>query len=534
MTAPGDTVSGPWGALRAPVFRALWIASIASNIGMWVQGVGAAWAMTSLAPSPFMVALVDVVAGLPIFLLSIPAGALADLADRRRVVFLTQTWMLAAAAALAIISFMGWLSADRLLLLIFLLAVGTALNGPAWQAIVPELVSRKDVPSAVALNSVGFNISRAVGPAIGGLLVASSGPTLAFVLNAVSYLGVIAVILSWKRSKPVYALPAEHYFSAARAGLRYARHSEPFRAVLIRLGLFIPCGSAFWGLLPLVARQDLGMEASGYGALLSTVGVGAVFGVVLIPKARRHLSADALAAVATVVFAAGLFALAGVRNLSLLFPVLLFSGLAWLTLLTGFNVAAQSALPDWVRARGLSIYLLVFFGASSAGGMIWGSLGNAFGLPTALSAAAVAMLLGLFGMRRFRLVSAEGLDLRPSMHWPSPQIAGEPETDGGPVLVTVEYRIEPEVSKEFLGLMKRLQRFRFRDGALEWGLYEDLAEPGRFQERFVVGSWGEHLQQHHRVTMDDRETQVAIQRIHSGPTPPAVRHFVARRGRWDE
>jgi MFS family permease len=477
-----------------------------------------------------MVALVDVVAGLPIFLLSIPAGALADLADRRRVILLTQTWMAAAAATLAFFSFMGWLSADRLLLFISLLALGTALNGPAWQAIVPELVSRKDVPSAVALNSVGFNISRAVGPAIGGLLVASAGPTLAFLLNAVSYLGVIAVILSWKRMKPASTLPAEHYLSAARAGLRYVRHSEPFRAVLIRLGLFISCGSAFWALLPLVARKELGMGASGYGALLSTVGIGAMFGVVLLPKARRRISADALAAAATVVFAAGLFALASVRNLSLLFPVLLFSGLAWLAMLTGFNVAAQIALPDWVRARGLSVYLLVFFGASSAGGMIWGSVGNAFGLPAALSAAAVAMLLGLSGMRRFRLVSAEGLDLRPSMHWPSPQVAEEPETDGGPVLVTVEYRIEQHASKEFLGLMTRLRSSRFRDGALKWGVYEDLAEPGRFQEWFVVGSWGEHLQQHQRVTMEDRGIQEAIQRIHSGPTLPAIRHFIARRG----
>lgn len=272
------------------------------------------------------------------------------------------------------------------------------------------------------------------------------------------------------------------------------------------------------------------MGASGYGALLSTVGIGAMFGVVLLPKARRRISADALAAAATVVFAAGLFALASVRNLSLLFPVLLFSGLAWLAMLTGFNVAAQIALPDWVRARGLSVYLLVFFGASSAGGMIWGSMGNAFGLPAALSAAAVAMLLGLSGMRRFRLVSAEGLDLRPSMHWPSPQVAEEPETDGGPVLVTVEYRIEQHASKEFLGLMTRLRSSRFRDGALKWGVYEDLAEPGRFQEWFVVGSWGEHLQQHQRVTMEDRGIQEAIQKIHSGPTLPAIRHFIARRG----
>jgi len=529
MTVHRKPESGPWGALRAPVFRAIWIASIASNVGTWVQGVGAAWAMTSLAPSPLMVALVDVAAALPVFFLSIPAGVLADVADRRRVILFTQTWMLAAASALALFSFTGWLSADRLLLLVFLLALGTALNGPAWQAIVPELVSRGDVPSAVALNSVGFNIARAVGPAIGGLIVASAGTTPAFLLNAVSYLGVIAVIYSWKREKPESLAPAESYIGAALAGLRYVRHSEPFRAVLIRLALFITGGSAFWALLPLVARKELGMGAAGYGALLSTVGIGAVLGVVVIPKARRRLSADAMAAAAMVVFAAGLFALAFVRNLYLLFPALLLSGLAWLTLLTGLNVAAQTALPDWVRARGLSVYLLAFFGASSAGGMVFGGMGNAFGLPAALSVAGAAVLFGMTGMRRFRLASAEGLDLRPSMHWPSPHVAGESETGGGPVLVTVEYRIEPEVRREFLDLLTRLRSSRLRDGAIKWELYEDLSDPGLFREWFVVGSWEEHLQQHHRVTMEDRGIQEAIGRIHSGPSPPAARHFIARR-----
>lgn len=529
MTVHRKQDPGPWGALRAPVFRALWIASIASNVGTWVQGVGAAWAMTSLAPSPLMVALVDVFAGLPVFLLSIPAGVLADVADRRRVILFTQTWMLAAASALALFSFTGLLTADRLLLFVFLLALGTALNGPAWQAIVPELVPRGDVSSAVALNSVGFNIARSVGPAIGGLIVASAGPTPAFLLNAASYLGVIAVIFSWKREKPVSPLPAESYLGAALAGLRYVRHSEPFRAVLIRLALFIAGGSAFWALLPLVARKELGMGASGYGALLSTVGIGAVLGVVVVPRARRRLSADAMAAVATVVFAAGLFALAFVRNKYLLFPVLLLSGLAWLTALTGFNVAAQTALPDWVRARGLSVYLLALFGASSAGAMIFGGMGNAFGLPSALSVAAAAMLLGMAGMRRFRLGSAEGLDLRPSMHWPAHEVAGEPETGGGPVLVTVEYRIDPDARREFLDLMTRLRNSRLRDGAIKWELYEELADPGLFREEFIVGSWGEHLQQHHRVTMEDRGVQEAILRIHSGPSLPTTRHFIARR-----
>jgi MFS family permease len=323
---PGSTAA--WSPLRRPLFRALWVATVVSNIGTWMQNVGAAWLMTALTPSPVMVALVQAATSLPVFLVGLPAGALADVVDRRRLLLWTQGWMLAAAAALGALALAGVITPWVLLLLTFALGLGAALNAPAWQAIVPELVPHADLPAAVALNSVGFNIARAVGPALGGAIVALAGARAVFLLNAASFLGVIGVLYRGQRAAPVSRWPAEHVVGAIRAGLRYVRYAPTLRAVLVRGGIFILCGSALWALLPLVARNELGLNATGYGLLLGALGVGAIAGALLLPRIRRHVADDSLVVGATVVFAAVTMTLAYVHDMALLCTAMIAGGAA--------------------------------------------------------------------------------------------------------------------------------------------------------------------------------------------------------------
>ncbi len=516
-----------WSPLRQLPFRALWIATVVSNIGTWMQNVGAAWLMTALSPSPVMVALVQAATSLPVFLVGLPAGALADVVDRRRLLLWTQGWMLAAAAALGMFALAGVITPWVLLLLTFALGLGAALNAPAWQAIVPELVPHADLQAAVALNSVGFNVARAVGPALGGVVVALAGAGTVFLLNAASFLGVIWVLYRWQRAAPVSHWPAEHVVGAIRAGLRYVRYAPALRAVLVRGGIFIPCGSALWALLPLIARNELGLDATGYGLLLGALGVGAIGGAVLLPWIQRLLTADALVVGATVVFAAVTLALAYVHDMALLCPAMIAGGAAWMTLMSTFNVTVQTAVPDWVRARALAAYLLIFQGGTAAGSALWGTVAARTGLSVALLGAAVGLLGGLVAMVRYRLVLGDDVDLRPSLHWPEPTVARTLRPEDGPVLVMIEYHIDPVRADEFAVAMDAVRLGRRRDGAMRWGLFSDAADPSRYVETFLVESWVEHMRQHERVTGTDRAAQERAHSFHLGPTPPVVSHLLS-------
>lgn len=518
-----------WRALRHPVFRALWIASVASNLGTWLQSVGASWLMTTLAASATMVALVQAVTSLPMFLLSLPAGALADVLDRRRLLLFTQAWMLAIAAALGVLTLAGLITPGLLLLFTFLLGLGTALNGPAWQAIVPELVPREDLPGAVTLQSIGFNIARAIGPAIGGLLVAAAGPEATFLLNAASFVGVLIVLLRWPRKPMESVLPGERFFGALRTGLRYVRHAPDVRAVLVRGSTFVFCASALWALLPVVARTELKQGPTGYGLLLAALGVGAVSGAFALPRLKRNNSTDGVAAVAILVFAAGTAALGAVRIFWLVLLALFAAGGAWLSLLSSLNVALQTVVPSWVRGRALSVYMLGIFGGLTAGSALWGAVADRFGTASALWSAAGGMVVGLAATWRVHLPSGEGLDLAPSRQWPAPRVASGLELESGPVLVTIEYRIDPERAPEFVEAMQDLRRIRLRDGSLQWGLFTDADVPDRWTEVFLVESWVEHLRQHERVTVADEEVRHRVGQFHIGDRPPEVRHLVAER-----
>jgi MFS family permease/quinol monooxygenase YgiN len=518
-----------WRALRHPVFRALWIASLASNLGTWLQNVGASWLMTSLAASSTLVALVQAVTSLPMFLLSLPAGALADVVDRRRLLLVTQAWMLVCATALGLLTVAGIVTPVLLLLFTFLLGLGSALNGPAWQSIVPELIPREDLPGAVTLQSVGFNIARAVGPAIGGLLVAAAGAEATFLLNAASFVGVLVVLVRWKRRPMESVLPGERFFGAMRTGLRYVRHAPEVRAVIVRGATFVFCASSLWALLPVVARVELKQGPGGYGLLLACLGAGAVAGAFALPHLKRDNSNDLVVAVAMLVFAGGTAALASVRIFWLLCAALFAAGGAWLSLLSSLNVALQTVIPGWVRGRALSVYMLGIFGGLSGGSALWGALADRFGTGRSLWISVAGMVVGLAITWRVHLPSGEGLDLAPSRQWPAPRVASGLELDRGPVLVTVEYTIGPERAAEFKEAMQDLRRIRLRDGSLQWGLFNDTDVPDRWTEVFLVESWVEHLRQHERVTVADEEVRHRVGSFHIGDRPPEVRHLVAER-----
>lgn len=496
-----------------------------------MHDVGAAWQMTSLSTSPLLVSFLQTATSLPFFFLALPAGALADVVDRRRLMFATQGFMCAIAAVMAIVTWFQLMTPELLLALTFALGLGTALNAPAWQAVGPELVLRSELPAAAALGAVSVNIGRAVGPALGGLLVAASGPVSVFALNAVSFAVVALVVYRWQRVPHPSILPAERVLGAIRAGVRYVRFSAQLRAVLVRTTAFMICGNALWALLPLIARQELGLSATGYGLLLGCLGIGAIIGTTLLPKLREELSSDVLVITATIVWAILMVAFAYVRDVTVLRVLMGFGGLAWIALVSTVNAAAQASVPNWVRGRALATNLLVFQGSIACGSVVWGILASRIGIPSTLLIAATAEILALSFTFWYRLPAVEKLDLTPWPHWPVPATANEPGRDSGPVLVTLEYRVAAENAAAFRRASVELKVLRRRDGAISWGLYQDVADSGRWIETFVVESWVEHLRQHERFTLDDRKVEDTVRRFLLNGESPLVRHFVAQPGR---
>jgi len=520
-----------WSPLRHAVFRWLWIASVASNVGTWFQNVGASWLMTTLTPSPTLVALVQAATSLPMFLLSLPAGAVADVLDRRRLLLVTQIWMTVAAFGLWAFTAAGATTPWVLLGFTFLLGLGAALNGPAWQASIPEMVPREDLPAAVTLGSIGFNIARAAGPALAGLVVAASGPSLTFLVNAISFLGVVVVLFFWRRPREEAMLPAERIWGAMTTGLRYVRHAPEVTAPIIRGTTFVLCGASLWALLPLIAKRELHAGAEGYGLLLGALGVGAVAGAMVLPRLKRNNSMDGVVTAATLVFAGATVTLAYVRSFWLLMIAMLLAGGAWLSLLSSLNVAVQTVVPSWVRGRALSVYMLIFFGGLAGGSVLWGAVAEHIGLSKALVVSAVGMIVGLAATFRIHLQSGEGLNLAPSRQWPAPIVSHDLEPERGPVLVEVRYRIDPARGADFAAAMGGVRRIRLRDGAMQWGLFVDSADPALYTEVFLVKSWIEHLRQHERVTHADQDVEAQARAFHVGEEPPVVTHLIAERGR---
>ncbi|MBI5444251.1 MAG: MFS transporter [Deltaproteobacteria bacterium] len=523
---PRPTADSGWSPLARPIFRALWIANVASMVGTWMHDVGAGWLMTSLAPDPFMVSLVQAATTLPVFLLALPSGALADIFDRRRLLLITHVWSSATAAALGFLTIFGVTSAGGLLALTFVLGLALALTAPAWLAVISELVPPPEVPAAVTLNGVALNVSRAVGPALGGLVIAAAGTGWVFLLNGASYLGVIAVLLRWKRPKVESTLPAERLVGAVRAGVRYVRHAPALRAVLLRAAGFIVPASAFWALLPLLARAELGRGPGGYGGLVATVGLGAVVGGAVLPGLRWHDRSGWLVPAAWSHFGPAILTVAHGRASLPVATALGLAGVAWISLLSSLNASAQVAVPAWVRGRALAVYLLVFFGGMAVGSAFWGNVARVTSIPAALDVAGAALVAGGLVAVRFRLPTLRE-DLTPSMHWRQTQQIPEALLERGPVVVSVEYRIDPASLADFTAAMGDLRRIRLRDGAIRWELYSDPEGEGTYLETFVVESWLEHLRQHERVTVADKSIQERCSRFHVGERPQRVTHFLA-------
>ncbi len=494
-----------------------------------MQNVSAAWLMTSLAPSPIMVALVQAATSLPVFLVGLPAGAIADLVDRRRLLLTTQGWMLAAASVLGILTFMDAITPWILLTLTFALGLGAAMNAPAWQAIIPELVGDSELRAAVTLNGVGYNVARAVGPALGGIVVATLGSASVFVLNALSFLGVMIVLYRWPRAPDVSALPAEDVFGAMRAGMRYVRHAPTVHAVLLRTDAFILGDGALWALLPLVARDELALDAMGYGVILGCLGTGAVVGGVFLPRFEQKFSTDALLAGAIVLFALATAGPVYAPHFGPLCAVMVVGGVAWITIMSTFNVAAQVTVPAWVRARALAVYGIVAQGGMAISSAFWGLVAERLSLSMTLLWAGATLAAGIVVTARYRLKLEEAIDFTPSPHWPEPILSTHPAPDAGPVLVTVEYIIDAARAQDFATAMQGVRTQRLRDGAYRWGLYNDSAVPTRFVETFVVESWAEHLRQHERVTVADKEAEDVARAFHIGATPPAISHLIYTR-----
>ena len=416
MAGTGKALSGAieakssgsaWGPFHEPLFRSLWIAAVVSYTGSWMQNVGAGWLMTSLtmneSRAPLMVGLVQAAQSLPVFLVVLPAGALADMVDRRRFLIATQTWMTVAALALGILTLMGVVTPWILLAFTFLLGFGSVMNDPCWQAITPEIVSQERFASAVALNSAGFNVARSVGPALGGLVVAAAGSGTAFILNAVSFLGVIWFLLRWKRRPHVDPVPGQRVWGAIRAGLQYVSQSDAVRAVLVRTGLFSLFASAIWAMLPLLTKDH---GSVGYGLALASLGGGAVVGAALLPILRRVMSINRLVVAASLVFALVTFAAGQLHMLSAICAVLFAGGVAWINILASLNLSAQTTAPTWVRARSLSLYLLILQGGMAGGGALWGAIAGEIGIGNALGVSAIGLLAGLPMARSFRLGAA--------------------------------------------------------------------------------------------------------------------------------
>jgi MFS family permease len=529
--APATPLPPAWGALRYPVFRWLWIATVVSNIGAWMYNAASGWLMTSLNPSPLMVSLVQVANSLPLFLFALPAGALADMLDKRRLILALEILTTVLSAVFALLVTLHVVSPTLLLLFMFVLGTLGALETPAWQAIVPLLVPESALSSAVAVNSVGVNISRVIGPAITGGLIVGLGIAAPFWLDAFSNAGVIGVIFRWRPPARATArtLPAESLTGAIRTGVRYARYHRALRATLARAVGFFLFASAYWALLPLVARNQLQGGPTLYGTLLATIGAGGVGGALFLPRMRARLGPDGVVMLGEAGTAAALVLFGLAHQPWVAVIACLLAGISWIAVLAILNVSAQTVLPDWVRGRGLAVYVTVFFGTLTVGSALWGLAAEHLGLPAAHYLAGGGALLALFATRRWKLQSGPAADLTPSMHWPEPVLPAGVDQNAGPVLVTVEYHVSPENREAFLAALVPLARERRRDGAYDWNVFEDTAHPERIIETWLSDTWLDHLRQHQRFTRADRAVQERAERL--AREPPRIAHYIAARPR---
>lgn len=527
MSPPPRPQPNAYAPLRNPVFRAVWIGNAVAGLGTWLQNTGAGWLMTDLAPEPAMVAAVQAATLLPVFLLALPAGALADIVDRRLFLIASMAVQAAAAVALAALTLAGLTGAWTLLAFTFLIGAGNAMSMPAWAATTPELVAREDLPQAVALHGMAFNGARAIGPAIGGVVLATFGAWACFAANAVSYVPLIGAFAAWKRDA---ATPSrERFLSAVRAGLRYVGSTPGFQRLMLRAALMFLFASAPWALLPLIVRERLGAGPEVFGLLLGAMGVGAVLGGLLMPRIRRAMGPDMIVAAGGVLASAGILALGLGRHPLIAAAGMFAYGIVWISAIATLQVAAQLSLPAWVRARALSLYQMAFFGALSGGSLLWGWAGEVWGIAPSMTAAAVGGVVAAGLGLRLRLPHADAgsaLPAGPTLAVPLPRAAATAAAERGPVVVTIRYVVAREKTRSFLTLMEEVGRCRRRDGAFAWRVLEDMQVPGEWLEMFGFERWADYPRHAARITAAEAALLGRVASLHQGEGPPETHLYL--------
>ncbi len=489
-----------------------------------MQTVGAAWIMVSLNAGPLYVALTQTASALPFFVFALPAGAIGDIVDRRKLILFTEMWMACVGIVLAGVTIAGLISPGWLLVLTFALSAGDAFESPTWRAILPELVSKEDLPSAAALNGIEFNFARAVGPALAGVVIAIAGVGTAFLINAASFIGVVLVIAQWKRQVRQRTTPRETLSGATAAAIRYVRYSPVLRVLLMRAGVVMFFASGLLALLPSVAHS-VNKNPIDYGLLLGCFGFGAVLGALVMQRIRARWSTEAVISGGVLIVGFTTVAVGVSHHLTTLGASMLIGGAAWIVFISLFNVLILTHTPEWVRARVLAVSMLVFQGSTAAGSAAWGVVATRTNLHVALVWAGVGTIASTV-LALFLKLPDTTVDLTPWVHWRLPMILNEDPAvaDAGPILVTVEYEVDPEQRVPFIKAMHKYGRIRRRDGAYRWGIFRDLENPDRYVETFLVNSWAEHARQHERATSADREVEERAQSYVRGT--PTVRHLV--------
>jgi len=515
-----------WAPLSLPIFRMLWLVWMAANTAMWMNDVAAAWLMSTLTPSPVMVALVQTASTLPVFLLGLGSGALADILDRRRFLVVTQFWVSGTATLLCVATLSGVIDPVLLLVLVFLNGVGLAMRWPVYSAIVPNLVPRLQLPAALALNGVAMNASRIIGPIVAGFLISTAGTEYVFVLNAVLSLVAALVILRWKTEKKTSALPGERFLGAIRVGVQYVRQSDRMRSVLLHVVIFFSQSTALIALLPLLSRRIDNGSAGTFTLLLAAMGVGAIASAFLLPKVRASTTRDELLRHGSHVQALAMAIVAFAPNLWVAVPTMMVGGGAWLIAANSLSVSAQLALPDWVRARGMSIYQVALMGGAGLGAALWGQVATWTDVRTSIAAAAATGAALLWLTRRHSIHGGTEEDLTPQS-WKAPVTRDPVAPSAGPVLTTIEYRVDRARIDEFRSVMQETRRSRLRGGVLSWELFRDTLDPDRFVEYFIDETWVEHLRRFDRFTASDIALRQRRLALHVGDAPPLVTRCIA-------
>jgi MFS family permease len=519
-------VVSAWSPFGYRAFALLWVATLISNIGTWMHDVGAGWLMTTLNSSPAVVTLVQAATTLPFFLFALLAGALADRLDKRRMLITINLGLFGVISVLALLVWQEQMTPVLLIVFTFVIGTGAAFMAPAWQAVVPQLIPRETLKPAIALNSMGINISRAIGPALAGILIAGVGLAAPFALNAATHLVIIAALIFWR---PEAAPKRTHHgsiLSEMVTGLRHVRYNGPMLATLVRAVAFFVFASAYWSLLPLIARgvADGGSEL--YGMLMALIGAGAVTGALFLPRLTGKLTSNQTVQLGTLGTAAALAVLALSAESFALMAAAFLGGLSWIAVLTSFNVSAQLALPDWVRARGLAVFLMGFFGSMALGSILWGQIATATSVPITLLIAATGLIAGMILTRKVEVGQAESLDLSSANVWPQAPALDPGSSVDQPAMVTVEYRIAEADRAGFTAALQNFAKERLRNGATRWDLHQSVEDPEIWIESFHLPSWAEHLEQHARVTRHDADLQQSVRTFDIRESGPVVRHFV--------